>query len=96
MSDDILREEENNDVVETENETTIVVTIGGNDREFNAEELGINFDSPESEILNAMEGILSEAGDSLREEGEDGDFSYTVRKATNSRKIYVFPKPTAG
>ena len=71
----------------------VIVTIDGRDEILDFERLGINFDSTEPEILNAVDGILKEMSESISDEG---DYVYTVRKATNSQNIYVYPKPFAG
>jgi hypothetical protein len=69
----------------------VELTINGNDYYYSFETLGINFNSTETEILNAVEGIIAESGNSLID--PDGNFSYTVRKAINTQKIAVYPKP---
>lgn len=71
----------------------VIITIGGEDQQFDYEQLGVTFESPNPEILQAAEGILREMSQSLQ---EDGDFTYTVRKASNSRNTYIYPKPEAG
>jgi hypothetical protein len=70
---------------------SIIVTINGTDHVFTYEQLGINFnDSPEV-ILNRVNGLLTE---SLQD--EDNEFTYTVRKSSESNNIWIYPKPPAG
>ncbi len=59
--------------VETTN--SVIVTVEGQDQILSQETLGINFDSSETEILNAVEGILSEMGHSLR---NNDDFTFII------------------
>ena len=70
----------------------VIVVVGGEDQVFSQEVLGINMDSSNEDILTAVNQAIEV---DLREEGED-DWTYTVRKATNSENIYVYPKPVAG
>ena len=74
----------------------VVITLGGRDQEFEQEMLGVNIDSSQSEVLEAVSGILSEMGEGSLTD-EEGEFTFVVRKATEgSQNIYVYPKPAAG
>ena len=74
-----------------EPEPKLVITLEGRDVEVALESLNLTMDSTERAILTAARGI---AGENIVD-GE-GEFSFTVRKALNSNKIYVYPKPVAG
>ena len=61
----------------------------------NAEQLGINMDTPEDEILkNCAPAILEQTGVNI--ESDLGGYIYTVRKMTDSNTIYILPKAEAG
>jgi len=75
----------------------VVVTVKGNDYTYTYEQLGVTFDSPEIEVLSAVNGILREAESVSIEDSEDpGNFIYGVRKSTNTRMTYVYPKDPLG
>ena len=71
----------------------LIVTINGNDIQMEPELLDVNFESSDNDILDAVEGILAEQNLSMK---ESDDYTYAVRRATNSGNIYLFPKPVAG
>jgi hypothetical protein len=73
----------------------VVVTIEGQDSRIPMESLGLTMDSSETVILNAIRPMMREIRD-LDMADDDGEMSYTVRKALNSNTIYVYPKPVAG
>ena len=75
----------------------VIVTLDGRDISAPMDTLGVNLESTERDILEAVAGIIEEA-EGNREGYQDayGDFTYTVRKALNSETIYVYPKPVAG
>jgi len=68
----------------------IFVTIGGQDWQRDLSDLGLSFDSSESEIMNRIVPIIKE------EFGENISEYYKVRKALNSHNIFVIPNSTAG
>lgn len=73
----------------------VVVTLNGQDVRVPLESLGLTFDAPDRDILAAVNGIIREQqGVDLND--DDGEVAYTVRKATNSHTVYVYPKPVAG
>ena len=69
----------------------VVVTIGGTDRVFSHEDLSINFDDSSAQIIAALQGMIDETL-----EDSEGNVAYGVRKSTESRNIFVYPKPGAG
>lgn len=74
----------------------VTLTIGGNDQTFDFDQLGVNIDSSEREILNAVQGIISETNLSIEDESHPGEYTFTVRKSLNTEMIYVYPKDPAG
>lgn len=75
-----------------ENRGQIIVTLESNEMNFDYDQLGVTFDSPADEILEAVQpAVLEETGINILE-----DELYTVRKAENSRNSYLFPKSPAG
>lgn len=87
-------EQNNIDLPQEQVEGRITLTIAGNDFNYTFEQLSVNFDSSESEILNAVSGLIREQNMSLND--GDGNVAYTVRKAVNTQTVYVYPKPIAG
>jgi len=73
----------------------VVVTLEGRDISTPMESLGVSMDSTQTEILDAVRGIVQEA-EGVDISDDAGEYSYTVRKADNSGTIYVYPKPVAG
>ena len=69
----------------------VFVTVSGEDVQLSQEALGINMDTSNDDILEAVQGVISE---NLVD--DDGDVSFAVSKAITSRNIYVYPKPVAG
>jgi len=68
----------------------VFVTIGGRDYIKNYDDFGLTFDSTESEIISAI-------SDAVREElGQDITSLYKVRKAENTKNIYIIPNSVAG
>ena len=73
----------------------VIVTLEGRDISTPMESLGVSMDSTQTEILDAVRGIVQEAeGVDISDDADE--YSYTVRKAENSGTIYVYPKPVAG
>lgn len=72
----------------------MVITIDGNDIVVPLASMSLSMDSSEREILDAARSLVNnrDGVDITR----DGEHSFTVRKALNSSKVYVFPKPVAG
>lgn len=73
----------------------VIVTIEGQDSRIPMESLGLTMESAERDILNAIRPMMREMRN-LDIADDDGEMSYTVRKALNSNSIYVYPKPVAG
>ena len=69
----------------------VVITLEGRDVEISLESLGLTMESTEQDILNAVRNVVAE-----NITDGTGEFSYTVRKALNSNRIYIYPKPVAG
>jgi hypothetical protein len=68
----------------------IVVTINGQDWQRNLDDLGLSFDSSESEIMEAVTPMIRE------EFNEDITDLYKIRKATNNQNIFIIPNSVAG
>lgn len=72
-------------------EFNLIVTLEGRDITLMQDAYGVNMDSTEREILDAVRATVGEV---LQD--DEGQYSFAVRKAVNSGKIYVYPKPVAG
>ena len=73
----------------------IIVTLESQEKHFPITDFNLTMDSTNEEILDAVApAILEEFGINIKEEGEEG--IYTVKKITESNKIYCFPKSPAG
>lgn len=58
------------------------------------DQLGVNFESSDQEILDAVQDIILEkTGININ---EDNDSLYTVRRTENTETVYVIPKSPAG
>jgi hypothetical protein len=68
----------------------IFVTINGQDWQRNLSEIGLSFDSSESEIMRSIVPMIEE------EFNQNIENLYKIRKATNNQNIYVIPNSTAG
>lgn len=78
-------------------ETTgeVIVTLASTERHYSYEDLGVNFNSSDDEVLDALQSfLLDDEGFNIRESQEDG--LYTMKRVESSQNIYVFPKSTAG
>lgn len=82
-----------NVVDEVRNE--VVITVNGNDTRIPMGSLSLTIDSSERDILNAVRPII-QGREGLDIQDDTGVYSYTVRKASNSNTIYIYPKPVAG
>lgn len=79
----------------TEEIGKIIITLESTDKEYDYEPLGLSYDSTDQEIIDALSPVLEEEeGFNLAEECEDGN--YTLKRADNSRRIFIFPKSVAG
>lgn len=73
----------------------IIITLESSDKTYQYEDYGVTYDSSNDEIISALQGtLLEEEGFNLQSEYADGN--WTVKRADNSRNIYIFPKSTAG
>lgn len=70
----------------------LIITIDGRAETVPLESLGIDMSTPPSDVLETVKGMFSE----INFDDDYGNVSYTVRKATNTNTIFVFPKPVAG
>lgn len=68
----------------------IFVTINGQDWQRDLSDIGLSFDSSESEIMNRIVPMIEE------EFNQNIENLYKIRKATNNQNIYVIPNSTAG
>lgn len=73
----------------------IIVTMENQEKAYDLENLGLNFDSTSDEILAALQPvILEEFGVNIKDEDR---YIYTVKKITSpEQKLYAFPKSPAG
>jgi len=73
----------------------IKVLLESKEIALDAQQMGINMDTPEDEILkNCAPAILEQTGVNI--ESDSGGYIYTVRKMTDSDTIYILPKAEAG
>lgn len=73
----------------------VSATVSGRDYEFAFEQLGININTPPSEVLAAVRApILEASGVDICD--EHGMVSYTAVPSTNTGVIHVIPKAPAG
>lgn len=73
----------------------VVITVNARDIRIPMESLGLTIDSSDRDILNEVRPII-QGREGLDIQDDTGSYSYTVRKATNSNSIYIYPKPVAG
>ena len=79
----------------TEEIGKIIITLESTDKSYDFEPLSVSFESTDEEIIEALSPILEEEeGFNLKEEYEDGN--YTIKRADNSKNLYIFTKSTAG
>jgi hypothetical protein len=83
-----------NEVTQEEMHDKVMLTAGGQDYIYDFEQLGVNFDSSEREILAAVDGIIKEINMSLVD--EQNEYTFTVKKSTNTRVVHIYPKDGAG
>ena len=75
----------------------LIITIEGQDTRIPLESLSLTMNSTEGEILAAVRPAMTERnGIDIADVENDGDYTFTVRKAFNSNTIYVYPKSVAG
>lgn len=76
----------------TETQTGCVrVTVNQQDTDLTFEQLGVTIEATDNEILSAVRGVLSE-----QIVDQNGEFTFAVRRATNTGMVYVYPKPGFG
>ena len=73
----------------------LIISVQGDDMIVDYNDFGINFDSSNDEILNAVRATVQERfGVDMR--GTQGDWLYKTRKAVESQNIHLIPNSTAG
>lgn len=72
----------------------ITVILEGEDRTFDYNALGVAYDSPDEDIIDALTPIFQEEGIDLKSEWQDG--GYMIKRSDNSQNIHLYPKSTAG
>lgn len=78
-----------------ETQGKIIVTLGTKEPTFDFEQLGVNFNSTDKEVLDALKPVLlEEEGFDITEDQEEGAF--TIKRVEESGNLYIFPKSTAG
>lgn len=70
----------------------LVITVNGRAETVPLSSLDIDMSSSQHQILDVVKGMFGE----IDFDDESGEVTYTVRKATNTNTIFVFPKPVAG
>mgnify|MGYP001609191283 FL=1 len=79
----------------TEPTGEIIVTLASKELKYSYEQLGVTFESSDSEILDALQPVvLEEEGFDIKEVQDEG--AYTLKRVDESKNIYLFPKSTAG
>jgi len=102
MEDCLMTEENTGNVIplrESEDQgevrNRIIISAAGDDLIVPYEDYGLDFDSSNEEILNALQPMIQETLNvNLRD--DRGDWLYKTRKATESRNIHLIPNSTAG
>ena len=72
----------------------IIVCIEGQDWIQDYSDYGLNFDSPENDIMGAIAPAVREKFNTSIHDGTN--YLYKTRKAVESRNIYIIPNSTAG
>ncbi len=76
-------------------EGKIIVTLASEEKVYEYDKLGVTFESPNNEIIDAVANlILEEDGINIKEDSGEG--VYVVRKVQKSKTAYLFPKAVAG
>jgi hypothetical protein len=73
------------------NPGTVRVTINQTDTDLSFEQLGVNMDTADGQILDAVRGVV---GEQIRD--QEGQYTFAVRRALNTNMVYVYPKPGFG
>jgi hypothetical protein len=73
----------------------IVVSVAGEDEFINYSDFGLNFDSSEEAVLNAIRPFIQEKY-SVDIRDRNGHWLYKTRKAVSNQNIHVIPNSTAG
>lgn len=81
----------NNAEVSGATDVEVVVTVNQQDISLTGDQLGVNMDTPDNQVLTAVRSAVQE-----HIEDGDGNFTFAVRRALNTNKIYVYPKSTFG
>jgi len=91
---DAVAAEAQADVIMDEEQThEVIITMNGRDTRVPMDSLGVDINTPDGQVLDAVRGIINETSSV---DDEYGQPSFAVRRATNSDTIYVYPKPVAG
>jgi len=91
---DAVAAEAQADVTMDEEQThKVIITMNGRDTRVPMDSLGVDINTPDGQVLDAVRGIINETSSV---DDEYGQPSFAVRRATNSDTIYVYPKPVAG
>jgi len=69
----------------------VVVTINQRDMSFTGDQLGVDMETSDAQVLTAVKAAVEE-----QIEDAEGNFTFAVRRATNTNKVYVYPKSTFG
>ena len=73
----------------------IKIVLESDERTYQFDTLGLNFNSSDSEIISALTPVLSEdTGVNMQEQFEDG--YWTIKRTETTGNIHIFPKSTAG
>lgn len=81
--------------METAPSEKLVICIQGEDQYWDYSDHGLDFDSPESTVLETLKPAIEEHfGVSLTD--DYGSWLYKTHKAVNTRNIFIIPNSTAG
>ena len=74
----------------------VFIIINGQEIVYNHIDVDVDFDNDNTTtILNKVNGIIQEArGTSLTD--SSNEYTYTVTKISDTRNIFIYPKPDAG
>ena len=73
----------------------VEVTVGGQDNAIPFGSLGIDMESSDRDVLNAVRPAVLEM-DGVDLNDESGEVAFVVRRSSNTNVIHVYPKPVAG
>lgn len=73
----------------------IIVTLASKEKHYSYEQLGVTFESPDQDILDALQPVLLEEEGFNVKSQEDNEY-YTLKRVDETKRIFLFPKSVAG